>query len=261
MFDFVGGQAMPMLAFLEQYLDRPQWCHATDVVPMVAMTPPEAWPLWDSDAIEDEVVQSHLIDSLNYWSAFRRPNTAVVADCYGAFSQNLTQFIMDIQALPGARLRLSEIPEAEIRGFAHQLTRRLLDFGLKVKGVHSCVLPSKTAHFFLLGLVPAYDQRVIRHTVLPRLARNCWDMQSYVVMSWWVLQQFVREGTLGQACAAVARYMMEEQMGWTYALPQPAPNHWLLQSMDSVVAEYTLIQMARNADHHHVLRRVARVRH
>ncbi len=251
---------MPRLAYLEQYLDWPHWCHATDVVPMIAMTPPEAWPLWNAETIEDEDIRSHLIDALNHWSAFRNPNPAVVADRYAAFRQNLTRFIVDVQDLPGARLRLSEIPEAEIRMFARALTQRLFEFGMDVKGRHSCVLPSKTAHFFLRGFVPAYDEQVIRHTVLPRLARNSWDMQSYVLMSWWVLQQFRREGTLGKARAAVARYMLEEQLGWTSALPQPATDHWLLHSMDSVVAEYTLIQMARNAVDQQVLRRLASVR-
>ncbi len=259
MFAFLVDQPMPMLAYIEQYLDQPHWCHATDVVPMVAMTPPEGWPLWDADAIEDETVRSHLIDSLNYWSAFRRPNTAVVADRYAAFRQHLTPFILEVQNLPGASLYLSEIPETEICGFARGLTQRLVQFGMDVKGVHSCVLPSKTAHFFLLGLVPAYDRRIIRHTVLPQLVRNCWDMQSYVLLSWWVLQQFRREGTLDEARAAVPRYMLDEQMGWTHTLPQPAANHWLLQAMDSVVAEYTLIQMARNAGDGYVLRRLVPV--
>jgi hypothetical protein len=42
--------------------------------------------------------------------------------------------------------------------------------------------------FLLLGLVPAYDGQIIRDNTLWWLApRNC-DMQSYILLAWWVLQ-------------------------------------------------------------------------
>jgi hypothetical protein len=157
MFSFNAGGPLRMLETLVQYLRHPYWCHANDIVPMVAMTPDEEWPLWHAEAIEDNRLRRYLIDSLNYWRAFRRPNTARVGDWYGAFRRHLTHFILDVQGLPGARLCLSEIPGAEIRRFARALADRLVAFGVDAKGVDSCVLPSKTAHFFLLGLIPAYD--------------------------------------------------------------------------------------------------------
>jgi hypothetical protein len=244
-----------MLETLVQYLRHPYWCHANDIVPMVAMTPDEDWPLWHAEAIEDNRLRRYLIASLSYWQAFRRPNTARVGDWYAAFRRHLTRFILDVQGLPGARLCLSEISAAEIRRFAGALADRLVAFGLDAKGVNSCVLPSKTAHFFLLGLIPAYDQSVIRNWVLPTLLRRGRDMQTYVLASWWVLQQFREQGSLDDARAAVARYMLEDQLRWTCRLPQPAADHRLLMAMDSVIAEYTLIQMARNAGDNYVLRR------
>jgi hypothetical protein len=256
MFEFVG-QPRPMLAYLEEYLADPWWCHATDVVPMVAMSPPEAWPLWIAEALRDERVLAHLIASLNHWRAFRTSRPA--ADAQGALRRHLAEFIADIQVMPGARLCLSDVPEAEVRRFAAVLTARLRRFGLAVKGSDSCVLPSKTAHLLLLGLVPAYDEQVIRDRTLWWLAPHACDMQSYLLMCWWALQQFRREGTLDEAREAVAAYMLSQPMPWTRRLPRPAPDHWLLRSMDSVVAEYTLIQMANSLEQRFLLRWVTRV--
>jgi hypothetical protein len=247
-----------MLAYVEEYLADPWWCHATDVVPMVAMLPPEAWPLWTAEALRDERVLVHLIASLNHWRAFR--TSRPVADPQGALRRHLAEFIADIQAMPEARLCLSDVPETDIRRFAVALTARLRRFGLTVKGSESCVLPSKTAHFLLLGLVPAYDGQVIRDGTLWWLAPRACDMHAYVLMCWWALQQFRREGTLDEAREAVARYMLSQPMPWTRRLPRPAPGHWLLRSMDSVVAEYTLIQMARSLEQRFLLRWAARVR-
>jgi hypothetical protein len=258
MFEFIAGQPRPMLAYLAEYLSDPWWCHATDVVSMVAMSPPQAWPLWTVEGLRDERVLTHLIRSLNHWRAFRtgRP----VAGARDALRRHLVEFIADIQALPEARPCLSDVPEAGIRRFATALTARLRRFGLAVKGSESCVLPSKTAHLLLLGLVPTYDREVIRDRTLWWLAPRACDMQSYVLMCWWALQQFRREGTLDEARQAVAGYMLSQPMPLTQWLPRPAPDHWLLRSMDSVVAEYTLIQMARSLDQRFLLRWAGRVR-
>jgi hypothetical protein len=256
MFEFTST-SLPMIAYLDQYLDAPYWCHATDIVTMVAYAPAEGWPLWVGDDIEDGDVRTHVIRSLLHWKAFRNFNRQRVADPYGAFRQHLTEFITDVQATPGARPCLSDVEETEIEQFASAITERLFRFSIDVKGRRSCVLSSKTAHFFLPSLVPAYDRQVIRNFVLPSLARNCWDMRSYLLLSWWVLQQFRAEGTLEEARDAVARFMLARQLSWTATLPQPTSDHWLLRSMDSVVAEYTLIQMAENACGRYMLRRLA----
>jgi hypothetical protein len=257
MFEFVG-LSRPMLAYLEEYLADPWWCHSTDVVPMVAMSPPVAWPLWTAEALSDEGVLTHLIASLKRWRAFRtrRP----VADAHGTLRRHLAEFISDIQAMPEARPCLSDVSEAGVQRFAVALTARLRRFGLAVKGSESCVLPSKTAHFLLLGLVPAYDGQVIRDSTLWWLAPHACDRRSYVLLCWWVLRRFGREGTLQEAREAVADYMLNQPMPWTRRLPRPAPDHWLLRSMDSVVAEYTLIQMARGLEQRFLLRWAAPVR-
>src|SRR5262249_22658009 len=212
MFEFVVGQPRPMLAYLEEYIADPYWCHATDVVPMVAMSPPEALPLWTEESLRAERVLSHLIASLQYWRAFR--TSRPVADAQGALRRHLAKFITDIQAIPEARLCLSDVPESDIRRFAAALTGRLRRFGLVVKASESCVLPSKAAHFLLLGLVPAYDGHVIRDNTLWWLVPRACDAQSYVLICWWVLQGFRHEGTLDEARAAVAGYMLRQPLPW-----------------------------------------------
>jgi hypothetical protein len=246
-----------MLSYLEEYLSDPHWCHATDVVPMVALSPPEAWPLWTEEALGDERVLRHLLASLNHWRAFR--TSRPVADAKGALRRHLAGLIADIQAMPEARLCLSEVPESGIRRFAAALAARLRRFALAVKGSGSCVLPSKAAHFLLLGLVPAYDRQVIRDNTLWWLVPRACDFQSYVFLSWWTLQRFRDEGTLDEARAAVATYMLRQPLPWTRRLPRPAEDNRLLVSMDSVVAEYTLIQMARTVEQRYLLRWNARV--
>src|SRR5438270_101503 len=111
------------------------------------------------------------------WHAVR-PGLALrarpVADAQGALRRHLAELITGIQSMPEARLCLSDVPEADICRFAAALTGQLRRFGLLVKESESCVLPSKAAHFLLLGLVPAYDGQVIRDNTLWWLApRAC----------------------------------------------------------------------------------------
>jgi hypothetical protein len=116
-----------MLAYLEEYVADPYWCHATDVAPMVAMSPPEAWPLWTEKTLRDKRVIRHLIAGLNHWRAFHpsRP----MPDARGALRQHLADFITDIQAMRESRLCLSDVSEADIRRFAAALIARLRRFG------------------------------------------------------------------------------------------------------------------------------------
>ena len=259
MFEFVADQPQPMLAYLEQYIDDWHWCHATNVVPMIALTPPAPWPLWNHDALSGERMQTHLIRGLSRWRAFRT-SRPLRFDPKEALRQQLPAFIYDIQSVVGARMCLSDVPESGIQAFAAALTARLRRFGQDVKETESCVLPSKAAHFLLLGLVPAFDREVIQNKTLWWLAPRAANMESYLLLCWWVLQRFRREGTLQAARAAVAEYMLSRPMAWTRRLPRPGPDHWLLNSMDSVVAEYTLIQMARNVEQRYLLRWTVPVR-
>jgi hypothetical protein len=145
MFEFAEGQPRSMLEYLQEYLADPYWCHATDVVPMVAATPAEAWPLWTAQDLANEWVRSHLIRSRNHWRAFRKFNRAHVENPRAALRQRLAAFVADIRSIPEARLCLSDVPQDEIEALATALTARLRRFGMDVKGVDSCVLPSKTA--------------------------------------------------------------------------------------------------------------------
>ena len=80
--------------------------------------------------LRDERVLQHLIASLNHWRAFR--TSRPVADAQGALRRHLAGLIADIQAMPSARLCLSDVPEADIRQFAAGLVGRLRRFGVAV---------------------------------------------------------------------------------------------------------------------------------
>jgi hypothetical protein len=253
MFEFTR-QPLPMLTYLEAYLADPYWCHATDVVPIIAATPAEAWPLWSEEELRDERVRSRLIRAPRRWRAFRRHNSRRVEDPVAALRQHLAAFIADIQGIPECRLHLVDVPDTEIEALAAAVANRLVQFALDVKGVDSPVLPSKTAHLLLLPLVPAFDRLVICNWVLWSLAPNACDLQSYVRLCWWVLQRFRDERTLEQARARVADHLLAQCARCCSGLTRPPAAHWLLRAMDTVVADYTLIAMARTVQDDYLLR-------
>lgn len=250
MFRFTAPQPMSLIDHLLAYLEEPEWCHAEQIGRMIAHAPAaESAP--DERRITTTAVQNSLEHVLNRWTAYRNYDSSEVEDPRGMLVRHVGPFILGFQDAPGFRLFLSDVPEREILAFAGTVRDRCFDFGLLVKGRYSGVLGSKTAHFFYPGLVPAYDQKVIKLTVLPRLAWGCSDVRSYVVMCWWVLQQYIRKGTFEEARDMVAEFVLDrtEWMGLV-------PNHWLLRSLDSVIAEYTLIQMSRTAGGRYVLQRL-----
>jgi hypothetical protein len=210
------------------------------------------------DALLDSRMQRHLIRGLDRWKAFRTYR-ALPFDPRAVLLQELPAFIAHIQAIPDSRLCLADVPESGVRAFASALTVRLRRLAQVVKLTQSCVLPSKAAHFLLLGLVPAFDQQVIQNEVLWKLARRANNMESYLLLCWWVLQKLREEDDLEEARGAVVEYMLSRPMPWTRRLPRPGAGHGLLNSMDSVVAEYILIQMARTVEQRYLLRWAERV--
>jgi hypothetical protein len=256
MFEFTT-HPLPMLAYLEQYLGDWHWCHAADVLPLIVATPPEAWPLWTEADLRDERLQIRLVRALSRWRAFRRHNRRRVDSPQAALRQHLAAFIADIQAIPEAQLFLVDVPESDIEALASAVTYRLVRFAMDVKGVDSPVLPSKAAHLLLLPFIPAFDRLVICNEVLRNLAPNACDVQSYICLCWWVLRRFRGEGTLEQARARVAAHLGAQFAACSGGLPRPEPGHWLLQAMDTVVAEYTLIAMARTVQDDYLLRQAA----
>jgi hypothetical protein len=256
MFEFAHPQRMSMFELLQSYFEDFLWCHAKDVVPMVSTYPPPRWPLWGRDQIEEEDTICHVIYALGRWSAFRSSISTLTHAPSRAIRHRMADLVLGIQRLQGARLHLSDVHHREIGRFAEQLAILLRQFARDIKGTDSCVLTSKAAHFYLLGLIPAYDQRVIRNEVLPKLAWGCRSFENYVSMCWLVLQHFRLEGSLELARDAVADHMLSQHDEWTSLLPRSDPENWQLRSMDSVVAEYTLIQMARTSDDRYTFRRV-----
>ncbi len=250
MFRFTAPLPMSLLDYLLDYLEEPEWCHAEQVGRMIVHAP-ETEGVPDEQCVKATAVQNSVEHVLNRWTAYRNHDATEVEDPRGTLRQHLAPFILGIQDAPGFRLFLSDVPAEEILALAGAVRDRCFDFGSLVKGRYSGVLGSKTAHFFYPGLVPAYDQKVIRFTVLPRLAWGCSDMRSYVVLCWWIVQEYIREGSLQQARDTVAEFILErtEWMGLD-------PDHWLLRSLDSVIAEYTLIQMSRSAGDQYVLQRL-----
>ncbi len=242
---------MPMLAYLEQYIGNPWWDHAIDIVPLVAAAPPQAWPLWTAEALQNTGLQNHLLRSLSRWSAFRGSSHS---EAKAALVEHLPSYLADLQAMQGACLRLSDVAEDAIERLACAVKARMQKFGEDVKGQGSCVLPSKTAHLLLPGYLPAYDKEVAVNTTLYNLIASTSSMNGYMMICWWVLQRFREEGTLQQARDCVARYMLSDWLLTTVRAQTPTADHWLLRSMDSLVAEYTLIQMARTVEDDYLLR-------
>jgi hypothetical protein len=251
MLEFILTQPMPMLAYLEQYIENPWWDHAIDILPLVAAAPPQAWPLWTAEALQDEGLQKHLLRSLARWSAFRGSSHT---EAKAALVEQLPGYLADLQAMPGACPQLADVAEEAIERLAYAVEARMQKFGEDVKGQGSCVLPSKTAHLLLPGYLPAYDKEVAVNTTLYNLIASTSSMSGYLMICWWVLQQFRREGNLQQARDSVARYMLSDWLLTTVRAQAPAVDHWLLRSMDSLVAEYTLIQMARTVEDDYLLR-------
>ncbi len=126
-------------------------------------------------------------------------------------------------------------------------------FGEAVKGQGSCVLPSRTGHLLLPSYLPAYDNEVAVNTTLYNIIARTSRMGSYMMICWWVLQRFRLEGTLQQARDSVARYLMSDWLLTVVCAQNPTQDHWLLQSMDTLVAEYSLIQMARMVEGDYLL--------
>jgi hypothetical protein len=249
MFEFTG-RPLRMLACLEAYLADAYWCHASDLLEMVVRTPEESWPLWTEEQLRDDAVRRMLVRVLGRWGGFRNG----LGGQQAALRRELASFIADMQALPGSRLYLVDVPEAEIEDVVAAAADRLVRFALDVKGTDSPVLASKTAHLLLIPLMPAYDNLMIRSNVLPRLTRYGRDMQSYLRMCWWVLRQFRAEGTLEQARARVGAYLVDRCRGRGRALLDAARDHWLLQALDTVIAEYSLIGMADSGGDDYPLR-------
>jgi hypothetical protein len=256
MFEFVHGQPQSVLRYLKDYFEGWTWCHAVHVLPMITLYPPRAWPQWSEDDLRDRRRVYHLVSSLDRWRAFRTCRVLAI-DPRIALLDHLWPFIAAIQGMPTARNYLSEISENDIQPFAAELSALLRQFSVAVKGTASPVLASKAAHFLQLGLVPAYDRDVIRDSTLWWLAPRATDMKSYIHLCWWVLQRFKHEGTLEDARRLVAERMLARLS--VYHPRRPDPDHWLLRSMDSVIAEYTLIGMARSVERRYLLRRTVRV--
>ncbi len=252
MFAFNGHQPMSMLEYTDNFLKDPVFDQALDIVPIVAATPSQGWPLWTHDTLYNKGLLGHLIRSLKSWSAFRGVSLDHLK-MQKNLERHLPKFICDIQGRPQAHLHLSDVPCGEIESLAEYVEKRLSRFGRAVKEEESYVLPSKTAHLLLPTLIPAYDKAVIRQALLT-LLRGASSMSSYMKIAWWVLQKFREEGTLQQARDHVAQSMLDAWLFRTLQPQNPAPDHWLLRSMDSVVAEYTIIQMGQREDANYLLR-------
>lgn len=171
-----------------------------------------------------------------------------------ALIEHLPCFIADLQRMPQARLRLSDVPEHEIKELAQSVGMRMKQFGKDVKGLESPVLPSKTAHLLLTGCLPAFDQKVAKNTTLSSLIARGRTLSDYLMICWWICRQFAREGTLQQARDRVAEFLLSD---WAFCILRPqnlSADHWLLRSLDSLVAEYALIGMYYTVKNSYLLR-------
>jgi hypothetical protein len=94
-------------------------------------------------------------------------------------------------------------------------------------------------------LVPACDQQVIVGQVLPAVLppRSGSDFRVYLRLCWWVLDQLRREGTLDSAAEMVRDHLAADWLVRSLGATRPDPTSLVARSLDSLVAEYTLIGM------------------
>jgi hypothetical protein len=196
-------------------------------------------------------MHDHLVGSLRNWSAFRGVKRSF-EDIRKKLVTHLPKFIRDIQDLPGSRLFLSDVSSDEIESFANAVEALMRKFGHDVKGHESCVLPSKTAHMLLPTLVPAYDNLVVGDAMRKILPRSS-GMIRYLKTAWWVLRRFREEGTLQDARDLLADSMLKHWLVRTLRPQNPPAENPLAWSLDSVLAEYTIIQMGQPAGNRHLL--------
>jgi hypothetical protein len=243
MLEFVAGNDVPMIRFMDAWFQNPTFDQTIDLVPLLAAAPARAWPLWTKDRLGDKGLQDHLIRSLRSWSAFRGP-AGQRAEMEKELRRRLPAFIADIQRHAQTWRCLSDVPENEIRPFAKRVEKQMKGFGQAVKGVGKCVLPSKAAHLLLPTLIPAYDETVVGGA-LRALLRGSASMSRYLIIAWWALQRLRDQGNLQAARNRVAECMLSHWFVRTLRPPALPKDHTLLRSLDSVVAEYTVIQMER----------------
>lgn len=248
-FEVMGSTDKPLATYLNIYLGDPKWVHAPQVVPLLLWLAQNRSELLNRpDQVLPAGVQTHLVQSLQTWTAFRKARTL---NAKAHFVRELPGFTKElVSGFVAGKNRLANYTLEEVRRLETTCDKQFKDFGRKVKASkhYSAVLPSKTAHLLFPSLIPAYDVEVIQHQVLRMIpARTMPDRASYstyLCLSWWVLQKLRDEGAL-ETCA---RSVLDElHKHWLIETLHPGPlPDVLLELIDSFISEYTLIGMSRS---------------
>jgi hypothetical protein len=245
MFEFAQPQPRAVVTYLDGYLARPAWNHAVHMMPLLAaLDGRRRLPFWTARNLEPEVIQ-HLTWSLREWSAFRGSDDF---DATGTrLAKKLPGFLKKLQECAPAE-RLARVGESKLDGFVERVCVAFDGFQA-VKGVESYVLPSKAAHLMLPTLIPAYDVAVVVGEVLayllPMYTRAGKSYATYMKLCWWVIQRLDGEGGLKKATALVRDHLLGTWLVRQLSPKRPRASSAILNSLDSTVAEYTLIAMAR----------------
>jgi hypothetical protein len=57
MLEFIAGNDVPMIGFMDAWFQNPTFDQTIDLVPLLAAAPARAWPLWTKDRLGDKGLQ------------------------------------------------------------------------------------------------------------------------------------------------------------------------------------------------------------
>lgn len=248
MFRYAVDPKRPVPNYVGRYLDDPKWDHAFQVVPMLAWLScrTNGWMDQYTNGPMPRGVIEHLLRSLQSWSAFRGHGS--LQSKQASFKKQLPELVNGLTAAiqNSGKTRLSDLDNSELEGLCHSGKQLLQDFGLKIKGNHSLVLPSKAAHLLFPSMFPAYDREIIQLEVLDRMLparmRGRLEYQTYLRLSHWILKQIQGEGRLEEVNRTILHSLRND---WAIGVLAPGfQTNEALPLIDSITSEYALIAMA-----------------
>jgi hypothetical protein len=252
MFSFQPVPEKPLAEYLREHLDAPRWGNAMQVVPFLVWLSGLGSPLDSILEIQERGIPhgnaDHVIWSLASWSAFRKGDGDFSVQSAKA-KETLPEFARQM-ASRFSRLdhhRLADLTEQEALILSQWCDPYLLEIGKSIKGKESHVLPSKLAHYIYPSLLPAYDLAEVESKVLRLLLhvegrRLPKSYGAYLRLSNWILRQFKEQGSLNQAGDMLFDHLRKD--GGIQMLSLDLNRDRIRPYLDSIIAEYTLVQMA-----------------
>ncbi len=241
-----------------RYLRRPTFRHAIDAVPFILYGPSTArrWARVGGVHVGDKSFVS-LCWSLKRWKAFLGAGYRSHAQMKGRLAKVLPRALGQVLAATGGEPTSIADAEEEVWTTVVQAAHTI---SWQVKSSRSPVLGSKVLHLLLPSLVPAYDNVVIRVKVLPKLSARGRSFSNYLDACRLAMRELAaapRRHGLERARRVVWQHLRaayleqiqdatESEGPWVVQPPAGPPQSCLV---DSYVAEYALIGLAREPSH------------